>query len=119
MFVRLVSHEIRTPLNIVVMGLKLIEKEMMKMSCDTSLLETVADSRMSCDTAVDLLNDLLAYEKLEAGIMVLERTELRAWDFLRDAARPFTVQVHMHAIYFNLSLYFTIHAMWLYFRMTP
>ena len=87
MFVRLVSHEIRTPLNVVLVALKLIRNELSVMKCDADLMDTVKDAGMSCDTAVALLDDLLAYEKLEAGIMI------PAWAFIRDAVRPFSLQV--------------------------
>ena len=97
-FVRLVSHEIRTPLTVVMMGLKLLEKDLAKLDPSRTLgvaklLETVKDSEMSCETAVEILDDLLAYEKLDAGIMLLEKTILPAWEFVKETVRPFNVQV--------------------------
>ena len=90
---RLVSHEIRTPLNVVVVGLKLIDKELSAMRSNADLMDTVTDARMSCDTAMDLLDDLLAYEKLEAGIMVLEKSEIPAWEFIRTVIQLFAIHV--------------------------
>ena len=103
-FVRLVSHEIRTPLNIVTMGLKLLEKDLQKAdlvdkSSLARLLETVRDSEMSCTAAVEILDDMLAYEKLDAGLMLLDKTTLPAWDFIRDTVHPFNVQVHDYILH--------------------
>ena len=106
MFVRLVSHEIRTPLNVVVVGLKLIGRELTALNCNADLMDTVKDAGVSCDAAIDLLDDLLAYEKLEAGIMVLERSEIPAWDFICDAVQPFSIQVSSFiSIFLTISLF--------------
>ena len=98
MFVRLVSHEIRTPLNIVLTGLRLLRKDLMKGDwCQQGqrdkLLETVNDSEASCGTAVEILDDLLTYEKLDAGLMQLEETTFPAWAFLKETTRAFNIQV--------------------------
>eukprot|EP00607_Mallomonas_marina_P007586 CAMPEP_0182418402 /NCGR_PEP_ID=MMETSP1167-20130531/2846_1 /TAXON_ID=2988 /ORGANISM="Mallomonas Sp, Strain CCMP3275" /LENGTH=613 /DNA_ID=CAMNT_0024592597 /DNA_START=164 /DNA_END=2005 /DNA_ORIENTATION=- len=102
-FVRLVSHEIRTPLNIVVQGLKLLHKEMSKNEIDKNLSEIVSDTQASCDIAVTLLDDLLAYEKLEAGVMVLEKTSVRTMMFLKDAAKPFLIQARQAGVHLYFS----------------
>jgi signal transduction histidine kinase len=87
MFVRYVSHEVRTPLNTVSMGLKLIQslREPTQMhqhqqSSDQSsafhmngAFDMVDEIKESCDIAIDILNDLLLYEKLEGGILSLDK----------------------------------------------
>ena len=93
MFVRYVSHEIRTPLNTVMMGLKLLEKELLQIENCASLLDTVADVTVSCDTAVDILNDLLTYEKLAANILTLDLTVICLKKFIAEVTRPFFLQV--------------------------
>ena len=95
-FVRMVSHEIRTPLNVVLTGLKVIEKELLKRVGEDELLDTVRDSKASCDTSIDLLNDLLAYEKLEAGIMSLDKSLVAVRRLITDSMRPFRLQVQLH-----------------------
>jgi signal transduction histidine kinase len=73
MFVRYVSHEIRTPLNTVSMGLKLIQSLRTRDSADQSVFDMADEIKESCDIAIDILNDLLLYEKLEGGILTLDR----------------------------------------------
>jgi hypothetical protein len=88
-FVRFISHEIRTPLNTVRLGMKLLEVEMAKFSSTLSktdaadLFQSVkaalrswkqlADEIVeSSESAVEVLNDLLNYDKIEIGTMKLE-----------------------------------------------
>ena len=94
---RLVSHEIRTPLNVVMTGLKLIERDLLQqeISAHNEILDMIGDVKLSCNAAVDLLNDLLAYEKLDAGIMTLETTKFNAVQFIQKAIQPFHIQVNL------------------------
>jgi len=88
-FVRFISHEIRTPLNTVRLGLKLFEEELlalhMKMnrypSCEMSSVvksalvswKSLTDEILeSSDSAVEVLDDLLNYDKIEIGTLRLE-----------------------------------------------
>jgi hypothetical protein len=88
-FVRFISHEIRTPLNTVRLGMKLLEVEMEKLLATIatapsgSLLDVVNknliswqrltdDIMLNSETAVEVLNDLLNYDKIEMGTLRLE-----------------------------------------------
>jgi signal transduction histidine kinase len=89
-FVRFISHEIRTPLNTVRLGMKLLDVEMDKFEKG---LEAKSDPRElqaqvrttlqtwrhlaeeiveSSESAVEVLNDLLNYDKIELGTLKLE-----------------------------------------------
>ncbi len=104
-FVRYVSHEIRSPLNAATLGLQLMDKElhkqMNKLSCAaeevaascTQLLELVADTSQACNIATDILNDLLLYEKIDGGLLVLEAQEVNLWPYVEEVLKIFTVQV--------------------------
>jgi len=99
MFVRFVSHEIRTPLNTVFLGLKLLKQQIRQKKSSDEYLVTIGDMHDSCDIALNTLNDLLSYEKLEAGILKLEKTTFSALDFLLNAVKPFFIQVGVLMIY--------------------
>jgi len=97
-FVRFISHEIRTPLNSVHLGLELLVEELKNMahtfasfssspflaatssaelfqSVRESLanwLELAADLMGNSESAVDVLNDLLNYDKIEMGTLRLD-----------------------------------------------
>eukprot|EP01041_Mallomonas_annulata_P008355 gene8355-17213_t len=49
--------------------------------------------RDSCASAVTILNESLDYDKLETGIMVLDKTIFSAWKFLQEAVSSFEHQV--------------------------
>jgi signal transduction histidine kinase len=62
---------------------------------DTSCsVRSVATSsvRLSCTTALDILNDLLTFEKLDSGILELHKEELSAAEFIADCVRMFGAQ---------------------------
>ena len=91
---RYISHELRTPLNTAFLGLKLLTGEM-KASKDTRDIErydTLCDVNISCMAAVDILNDLLCYEKLDSGILQLHKENITVRLFLNDSVSMFSAQ---------------------------
>ena len=93
MFVRYISHEIRTPLNTVLMGLQVVHEELTADGAGRDRLETIKDVESSCEIAINILNDLLVFDKLEAGILKLEITSLPAYSFIEETIKPFYLQV--------------------------
>ena len=92
-FVRYISHEIRTPLNTVFLGLKLLEKEIMEENPQDPRLETIRDTRVSSDIALTVLNELLLFDKLESGSVMLELSSHIPCDFVIEALKSFHIQV--------------------------
>eukprot|EP01041_Mallomonas_annulata_P011190 gene11190-23377_t len=101
-FVRFVSHEIRTPLNAVKLGLLLIKRGIDQGEDADEILKTLDEVECACGVSLDILNDLLSYEKLEAGIMTLEKVEVNAWTFLMTTVRPFVMQARQMEISLEL-----------------
>jgi len=99
LFIRYVSHEIRTPLNTVFLRLKLLQDDLAltatdkASSTDAERLETVRDIKDCCDIAISTLNEVLTFDKLESGAMMLERDRVGAMPFIEAAIKPFYVQV--------------------------
>jgi len=96
MFVSYISHEIRTPLNTVSMGLELLQDELEKISNNQNtpkLHNIVNDSIKSCETALSIVNDFLTFDKLEGGVLQLEKSELDVRTFITETIQPFHVQV--------------------------
>ena len=54
--------------------------------------ETLNDISISCTAALDILNDLLCFEKLESGILDLHKLEVAVLPFIHDCAAMFAVQ---------------------------
>ena len=117
-FVRFVSHEIRTPLNTVCMGLELLQSEMAteqassattntskKHNSNNSSLVSVADNEEECSTnhvihdiqenaqlAVEILNDILNYDKIETGTLRLDIGSVPIWKLLSASVHHFQIQ---------------------------
>jgi signal transduction histidine kinase len=94
LFVRYVSHEIRTPLNTTLLGLNLLETDIKEGVTDTAVLtELISDATSSCTIAIGILNDLLMYEKIDGGLLTLERAETPVWEFVEGVLKVFLIQV--------------------------
>jgi signal transduction histidine kinase/DNA-binding response OmpR family regulator len=113
-FVRFVSHEVRTPLNSVCMGLTLLKDEIttvlhddddnkdngitsstttkldrdLEMNCRAWL--TLADEvAANANSAVDVLNDFLNYDKVESGKLTLDYTVVPIFDLIEETVSEF------------------------------
>ena len=72
-FVRFVGHEVRTPLNSCMLGLQYLEsicsdEELLSPSVIVSVAKEIRDS---CDDAVEIMNNLLLYEKVDGNALSL------------------------------------------------
>lgn len=128
-FVRYVSHEIRNPLNSALVGLKKIIEETKpenenqfeegalilasKSSGDLldvrrekkyDLIHDLADSiENSCYIAIDILNDLLLYEKLEGGFFNLQFIRISVMDYIQDINNSYRIHAQTNDIEFSVT----------------
>jgi signal transduction histidine kinase len=79
--VRYISHEIRTPLNTVSMGIELARKQLKEGNIQDTA-DILHDVEESCVTAVKILNDILLYDKIEDGLMELEKSVISAYSLV-------------------------------------
>ena len=93
-FVRGVGHEIRTPLNVVFAGLQLLESRLDGI-VEEDILEIIDDIKQSCRDAIDILDDLLSYEKLDSQLLQLEKSPLDIHSFVIESLRPFGMQAKL------------------------
>ena len=129
-FVRFVSHEVRTPLSTVYMGLELLKADLydestasssggagsdLSDSCDppattsattaereAERLDILNDVMENCQNAVSVLNDILSYDKIEAGALQLETLPVNIWDVLRKTVGEFQIQAKNRKIKLQL-----------------
>ena len=94
--------QMRTPLNAATLGLNMLATQLKKKKnptpADLDLCESIGDIQLACSTAVDILNDLLSFEKLESGILVLNRQDISAPKFLMEGVVMFSAQVWQHQL---------------------
>jgi signal transduction histidine kinase len=64
--------------------------------------DILCDANSACRTALDILNDLLCFDKLESGILVLHKHEVPVMSFIFDCVAMFSSQARECDV--NLSL---------------
>jgi len=92
-FVRYISHEIRTPLSAVTMGLQVLSEDLRSAGATDAMLATVKTLEHASDVAVDILNDLLLYDKLDSGLLKLDVQQIPFIPFVTEIMEPFQLQV--------------------------
>lgn len=94
LIVRYVSHEMRTPMNTIMLGLRLMTEALNASSVakDDECYKVMKDIRLSCELALNKLNNILDHDKLEQGIYQIETEVVPASDFLINAIAPFYIQ---------------------------
>ena len=98
-FVRYISHEIRTPLNTVAMGLQYVQSSLdcgNPVGLSPAQLETCSmlkEVEYSCDAAIQILNSILTYDKLESGNLVLSTQAVCVKPLIVAALKPFAIEV--------------------------
>lgn len=87
-YVRFVSHEIRSPLSIVSAGLEFAIGMLsglgeLSEASRIELLDLATDVAEATDTAVNILNDLLQYESMDAGMFKIEPASVEPSDLVK------------------------------------
>ena len=95
---RFLSHEIRTPLNSVYVGLTIMLKELQQLGGQDqdqqrNLLETVVDTHKSCESAIDILDHMVLYDRIAHGLEKLDKTAFNPWLHICDIVDSFRTQV--------------------------
>ena len=100
LFLANMSHEIRTPLNGVLGMAQILESEI----SDARQLEMLATIRMSGESLLQVLNDVLDMSKIEAGKLTLERDTFNPGEIARQIESVHNVIAHEK----NLTLHVSI-----------
>ena len=82
-FLANMSHEIRTPMNSVLGFLTLIENGLFENTQE--LKEFAGNARMSAESLLDIINNILDISKIEAGKMELDEDQFSVYDEIEKA----------------------------------
>ena len=92
-YFRTCAHEIRTPINTVIIGINVLKK-LIKGTVDRkNCYEIMKDIRSSCHVAVDIVSDMLTYDKMGEGKLFLEKYPIALWSLITTTIHPFYTQV--------------------------
>jgi ribose transport system substrate-binding protein len=87
--IRFVSHEIRSPLSIVSAGLDILLQDYLTAEPSslsgkvTEIQDLTQDIADAADAAVGIVNDLLQYESMDAGLFKIETARVRPADIMK------------------------------------
>lgn len=105
-FVRYAAHEIRSPFNVVMAGLDIVKEMSPGITYTEDMHEIIEDAYTSCGSAINILNDLLQYESIDAGKLVLAQEEKSVHLLLNNRLTPLTLLAKKH----NIDLIIDDHA---------
>ena len=108
-YVRWLSHELRTPLNTTYLGISLLKDALDQKSAKTAAADAhtnedadtddadaedrqiLAAMKTACKSVCDIVDNLIAFDKLQAGAMHLHRRPVNLREMLHDSAKASTV----------------------------
>ena len=105
-YVRFIGHELRTPLHSVFMGLQLsIDQipEDTQVPIEIERKETLVETQSACGAALDILNELLLFDKLETGALVLHKQSVPVTELVEDSVRMFSAQAREKSIELSIT----------------
>ena len=96
---RYIAHELRTPLNSASLGLKLINTTLSsienKDALDDEVMELASDVTKTVNTACQILEDLMTFSKIEAGMMTLHKLHVEVEEFINENVSIFQVSASL------------------------
>ena len=92
---RFIGHELRTPLNSVFMGMQLSIGQIpedTEVPAEIERRETLLDTQHACGAALDILNEMLLFDRLESGSLVLHKQDVPVPELVEDSLKMFVAQ---------------------------
>ena len=88
---RYISHELRTPLNTAFLGLKLLVDDFKDSEdeIDKDRFDTIEAVNKSVLHAVEILNGILTFDRIEAGLMELSKQDVKIASMVADCVSSF------------------------------
>jgi signal transduction histidine kinase len=103
--IRYMSHELLTPLNSAVLGVKLIINMLMDSDdpTDQEVFDNATDVTKALAHAVQLVDSLTLYDKIESGIMVLQKENVNLFELLEETVLPFVIKARNNGVDVSVS----------------
>jgi signal transduction histidine kinase len=104
--VRHIGHEIRTPLNIIGVGTDVLLKELKQLgpAIPSNILEVVEGIEEASSDALEVVNELMMFEKLAAGMTTIDTAPTRIVRFIEKAMMQHLIPARAKEIDFKLTV---------------
>ncbi len=99
-FLSVMSHEIRTPLNAIISLSHIMELD----NKDEEMQEYINALKFSAESLHSLINDILDYNKIEAGKLRLESIEFSLIDLLKNLGQSFKYKANSKGIEMRIEI---------------
>jgi len=83
-------------MNVIKSGLQVLRREYSASETPLSpevYLPIINDVEDSCEVALEVLNDMLLFDKIESGLLALDVVDIDVWPFIKKTVSLFDIQV--------------------------